>query len=487
MNILRGLTRKQIITYSVVASVIVAALAVTAYVNNYFHTYPEELVSVDSLCESKPDSAILLLSELSAKQYRSKSDRMYYALLKIKASNNLYEPQKDSTIFRIVDYFDKYGDNNKKCEAYYYLGKYYIEHNDAPYALKCFQTALDLSDNKTSLRFKSKVFNQSGWLFFDQGLYRDALLMYKKSYSCDAMLKDTTNMINSLRDIAQTYMYMGNSDKSLALLSKAYKISSLYKDKELSGSIVIVLASKYLDSGKFNEANKLLPNLYASASYDELKSPAYCTIARIYEIQGAKDSVYYYSKSLLSVGTVYAKVSALRNLAKYYSYIGNKVEENNCLDKYFVYSDSLRENLAADAVAKIHSLYDYGLREKENIELRQNNKERTYVFILSLAIFIFLSYAFVMKRKKKIFELKQVNEHMASLYYAACEDKKHSLELKSEEIQELNDRISELSLKNFNEVKKYQDEVIKLKNALDESIKNSKKEKEKIESTRWRN
>lgn len=482
MNILHNLTKKQTILSSIVVSILVVALIVATFAFSCRHVYPQELVAIDSLCESKPDSARLLLDRLSAKEYSSESGRMYYALLKIKAANNLYEPQRDSTIFHVVDYFDKYGDKGKRREAYYYLGKYYVEYNDAPYALKCFQIAMDLSDDKTPLLFKSKVFNQSGWLFFDQGLYKDALLMFKKSYSCDTVLNDTANMINSLRDIAQTYMYMGNSEKCIALLGKAYKLSSSYNDKELCGSIVIVLASRYLDLGKFSEAYKLLPDLYASASYDILKSPAYCTIASIYESEGSKDSVYYYSKLLLSVGTVDAKVSALKKLVKYYSYIGNNVEANKSLDRYFAYSDSLRDNLAAGAVAKLHSLYDYGLREKENSELKQNNREHTYVFIFSLALFIFLSFAFMLQRKKKIFELRQVNEHMASLYYAACEGNKHFLELKSEEIQDLNDRINKLSSENFDELKKYQDEVIKLKNVLNESIKNSRNEKKQIES-----
>jgi len=92
MNILHNLTRKQILIYSIAASVIVATLAVVIFSVNFHHTYPKELVAIDSLCDSKPDSVRLLLRTLSANEYRSEPDRMYYDLLKIKVANNLYEP-----------------------------------------------------------------------------------------------------------------------------------------------------------------------------------------------------------------------------------------------------------------------------------------------------------------------------------------------------------------------------------------------------------
>ena len=95
-----------------------------------------------------------LLEGMPKEVMEGDANRMYYGLLKIKAANNLYMVQKDSTIFHIVDYFEDSGDKEKLRDSYYFLGKYYVEHNDAPQALKCFQTALDMSDEKTPLAFR---------------------------------------------------------------------------------------------------------------------------------------------------------------------------------------------------------------------------------------------------------------------------------------------------------------------------------------------
>ena len=169
------------------------------------HSYPRELVVADSLCETNPDSAEALLHRMPDSVLAAKPDRMYYDLVRIKASNNLYEPQKDSTIFRIVDFFESYGDKEKLCQAYYYQGKYYVQHNDAPQALKCFQKALDMSDDNTLLTFKSKIYSQSGTIFLDQNLFetpgavtQKRAAIYKKIFKEKGSSKDFDTYIKSL-------------------------------------------------------------------------------------------------------------------------------------------------------------------------------------------------------------------------------------------------------------------------------------------------
>ena len=85
-------SRKQIVALSV-AALAIAAIAIAAIsVCCSHHTYPRELVVADSLCETNPDSAEALLHRMPDSVLEAKPDRMYYDLLHIKASNNLYEP-----------------------------------------------------------------------------------------------------------------------------------------------------------------------------------------------------------------------------------------------------------------------------------------------------------------------------------------------------------------------------------------------------------
>ena len=265
---------------------------------------------------------------------------MYYDLLKIKVANNLYEPQKDSTIFRVVDYFDDYGDKDKQREACYYLGKYYEEHNDATYALKCFQNALDLSDENTPLAFMSKVYNQSGGLFLDQNMFTDALVMYRNSFVCDSVLNDSVNIVNSMRDIAQVYKFLNRMHECEAILLNAYRLSVKLNNQELKNSVAIVLSSIYLKKNELNKSKAFLMDLLKSKDKTIL-SPAYSTVIDIYDKEGKCDSVYFYSKKLMSMGTVYAKEYASRKLVEYYASRSDYGKTLYYLNCYKCFSDSV--------------------------------------------------------------------------------------------------------------------------------------------------
>ena len=215
------LTRKQIYILSAALSAVLLIAVVATFRSCRPHTYPAELVAADSLCDSNADSAAVVLSRLERSGGYDGADRMYLDLLKVKLTNNLYEPQKDSTIFRVVDYFEDMGDRERLCQAYYYQGKYYMQHNDAPQALKSFQQAIDNIDSKTITSFDSRVYNQAGRIFLIQDLYDDALAMYKESFACDSAMNDTVNMVHSLRDISLAYKYLEKYDSSEFCLKRA--------------------------------------------------------------------------------------------------------------------------------------------------------------------------------------------------------------------------------------------------------------------------
>lgn len=468
MNILHNLTKKQTILSSIVASVIVVALAVATFAFNFHHVYPKELVAIDSLCESKPDSAWLLLGRLSVNKYSSESDDMYYSLLKIKAANNLYEPQRDSTIFYVVDYFDKYGDKDKRREAYYYLGKYYVEHNDAPYALKCFQIALDLSDDKTPLSFKSKVYSQSGTLFMLQDMNIYALDFYKKSFSCDSVLNDTMNMIHGLRDIGQVYRHMNQADSCELFLNRAYTLAATLGNRYLEHTISLSMISLYIDGNKIQRALNLLKKTLPYADKNTV-SPAYSAAMEIYNKIHSDDSVFVYCKKLLSVGTLSAKEKSLVVMIDYYLKSNDLNNVVKCLKMYRAVSDSLRNADSEEAIAKMNALYNYSLREKEIASLALKNKERTFYSILLFILLVLLFVLYVLFRcrsRARYSRLNSLYEHLGNMYNDAHEQSEAQILLKDKRISELTEQMEMLDTKRALETDNYKRIIIELNLAL---------------------
>ena len=446
------LTRRQTAMFAVAAVVLVIAVAAAVYSCRFNHTYPKELTAIDSLCESRPDSAMALLEGMPKEVMEGDADRMYYGLLKIKAANNLYMVQKDSTIFHIVDYFEDSGDKEKLRDSYYFLGKYYVEHNDAPQALKCFQTALDMADDKTPLSFKSKVYSQSGTLFLEQDMFDDAIAMYRNSYVCDSLSKDTINMINGLRDIAQAYLISGeNKGEMIQILEKAYSLSLRKRVFPLMHSIAVVLAAEYVNSNRLNEAATLLDCVLNKDVESVDCSAIYCLAAKFYERLGQRDSMAYYCHKLMSIGDLYAKEYASDRLMVYYSISGNLDKVRYYININRQLTDSVRTENSTATVARINSLYNYGLREKENILLKTANIEKNYVMAVSVLISIIV-IIFILclneRNKKKCLEYEQVNGRLKELCDSLTENYKKSDKLQKDKISELEAALDQASSHN---------------------------------------
>ena len=415
MNIIPELSRRQIkILYVATFVIIVLAVSCLCFC---CHSYPQRLVYIDSLCDSLPERAKALLKSVPAKDIKTKADCMYYDLLKIKASNNLYEPQIDSTVFRVADYFENHGDKTKRRDAYYLLGKYFVEHNDAPQALKWFQTALDISDDDTPLAFKSKVYSQSGTLLFYQNLYDDALEMYEQSFKCDSMLKDTVNMIHGMRDIAQTYRYLEKPNKAVNILNRALNLSDAIHNDELRQGVILVLSSQYVSIGKAKEARELLLQ-YIHSMNIECYSPAYSILAKAYELEGKMDSSFCYDKKLMAIGTVYAKEEASRRLVAYYTETCDLDKIRYYIKRNKLYSDSIQKMSVSESVATAHSLYNYNLKEREIARLNKDVNERTIFVVVSVFIVILLVlilFYITERNKQRCMRLELLNEHLKAL------------------------------------------------------------------------
>lgn len=466
--------RNIVIIATTIGISVVAIIAFIIY--HHSHNYRHELTEIDSLCETNPEKAIRMLSHVSQDTLVSETNSMYYKLLKIKADNNLYKQQKDSTIFQIVDFFEHYGDKEKLSQGYYYQGKYFIQHNDAPQGLICFQKVTNLWDKNTSLTFKSKVYNQIGNIFLGQNLYDQALTMFNKSFQCDSILRDTVKIIHSMRDMAQTFRHLGRNDNSMILLNKAYILSNKKNNIFLKKTIALSLIALYLSENKIDKAYKIYSNNLVEVE-KSIQSPTYSSAIIIYNELGKLDSVYKYCNKLLSVGNPDGKQFALENLLDYYSTKGDLHKVRITLKKYKELSDTVRVKNTAETILKINSLYNYNMIEKENTTLKMEAKEKVYTFVvitMALLLLCFMMFYQREKSKKKYIKTKFMHEHLEQLYKTACCQYESNLHLKEKEIANLMEKIEFMNGNTTEEIDK-----MHIYEILREKIKSNKKLSEK--------
>lgn len=447
------------------------------------HSYPADLSMADSLCRTNPDSAVAYIKALSKKYANSSDgyDRNYYLLLTVKAANNAYKPLKDSTIFRVMDFYEKANDTEKLCQSYYYVGKHLVQENDAPQALKYFQKSLDLTDEKTPVYFKSCLYNQSGQLFEKQEMYDDALQMYKQSYTCDSLLRDTVNMIYSMTDIAVLYNFKRKYRTGVSILEKAYSLSKGVDDVILQKSLTQSLAAAYFNVNNQKRA-KLFLDKTLQGVIPEIESPAYAIAIDIYNKENNVDSVIYYSNLLLRKGTIYAKQKAARNLLKYYSSKNDVRTAAKYLNMYVAFSDSVNKINAVDKVAKMHYTYNYNLRENENKLLKSEATiSRLTIVAVSLSgiLIVLLCIYLLQKSRMKLLRYIHLNEQLERLRAEAIRNGEKEVKNMEKELSLLQDEINRLNERHYNEKAKYED----MKRLVDKIKKNMSETYEESDNT----
>lgn len=392
--------------------------------------YPQCLLVADSLVGVNPDSAISLLRSVKKDMLVQPEEvRMYYHLLCIKADDKAYIPlESDSLILSILHYYIEKNDKKHLPEAYYYAGRTFRSLGDAPQALSYFNKALDILENDSCYELRSLLNSQIGYILFDQGIGDEARKVYGQAYQWSALKKDTVSMVYDLRDIASTYSDVGVMDSALIFYNKAYELACILENHRLMNMVQSQIARVYKKMGEYDLAMKALrPSLLTVD--DRIKSAIYSIAADIHYMIGEKDSAFYYYNELLDFGTLHAKTDAYWHLAEFALEEGQAQKAKDYLEQYMIGIDSVWESVDAENVRKIHSLYNYTLRERENNRLKaENEQEKLYAGCFAIGSIIvllcFISYFQYSRRKHtrlklQLIQLEQIKEeqYQKSIYF----------------------------------------------------------------------
>lgn len=374
----------------------------------------KQLTNIDSVADTDAELALNMLDSIAPyMKNATEASRNYYELLKIKAQDKAYITQtSDSTITRLVEYYENKGDKRLLPKAYYYAGRIYRKLHDATQAVKYFNMA-ETSAKKYSKDTKllANIYAQAGYTLRYQEFHKRSLIKFINAYKTDKINNDTCNMVLSLRDIADTYRNLENPYKALEYFNIAKRLASTLDDKSYASSIKDQMASLYLYELK--DADKALKLLKESDLYrDSIEiSPALSIYSELYRITGKEDSALMCYKKLLKYGNIYGRQGAYDGLTRHRIKSGKNKEAYRYFELYMNISDSIRKLNASDAVAKYLALYDYSIRDEQNKELKlknQQEKSKTTIFVITsiLLATILISTIMLYRKRFEIINLK---------------------------------------------------------------------------------
>lgn len=369
--------------------------------------YRRELKEADSIASVDSERAMTMLDSMRPVMTDApEHELMYYRLLRIKASDKAYiEHETDTVILPLVEYYETKGDKRLLSEAYYYAGNTYRDMNDAPRALEYYQKAINVLPDY-DIKFRSSLCFRMARIFLNQALYRQAIEMYKKTYECDKRLNDSVRIIYTLCDLAYTYNKIPENDSSIYYYDKAYRLAKQINNDNAKINVLGQMASFYIDKGDYEKAKECLtPALQIDDSPN--LSPDYAMALKICMGTGQYDSAYFYGKELLNIGTIYAKQTASRCLTELYMMrkdYGNALKHLKLFNEY---TDSVKNITATESVSRMNSLYNYNLREKENLMLKAENSRNLSIIAIVTAVCcvvlsVFVTYIYRNRQRQKV-------------------------------------------------------------------------------------
>ena len=367
--------------------------------------YPQVLQEADSLASACPDSAVALLHGLRAEMAEERrAVQMYYRLLCIKAQDKAYIPHtSDSAVLSVLHYYEERKDRRHLPEAYYYAGRVCRDLGDAPQALDYFDKALEAMPRDGMLPLRSKVLSQMGTLFYRQGMYPEALEMYKGSLKSDSVLGDSVGIIANRLNMSLSYKSLGKQDSMRIFALSAHLLNRNMQRPPHTGDIENRLAWAYLCEQQYDSARLFLREALQNSN-DRNKDAIYTTAGLFHQALGNSDSAVWYYQHLLHETSTYVRQVAYGNLAQLALAQNNPQKALHYLYEHNLCADSIQKITNTEGIRKVYALYNYQLREKENARLREANARKTQNIVylaLGAGLLLVGSGAFYRKRKKQ--------------------------------------------------------------------------------------
>lgn len=358
--------------------------------------------SVDSLLESKPDSAYSLLESVSDIESMPTSQQAEYALLLTQAMDKNMIPYVNDSIIKVaVDYYKRSEDLHKRANAFYYQGRVYQDLGDDVAAVEAFLAALDVVGEHDESKFSLLVNANLGNCYASQGLYVRAMERARKAYSIGLKVGEKKDYAFLLRDIGNAYLFLNNPDSALNYYHQALSISYEAKDSLWSSTFLLDIAHFYNDRSEFEEANN-----YVSRSIE--LSPQDQDLSFHYQLKGTvlghlqlNDSASYYlhlsiegSSLYFNAATNYALYTLARTTKDYESAV-------DYVDNYIVLADSIQTLYQRSEITKLMNNYALESHKKE-VTVKQQ-RFMLYLVIAFLALFTISVYVFFLfdRRKKQ--------------------------------------------------------------------------------------
>ena len=367
------------------------------------------------------------------------SRQMHEALMQAKAQNENFEPfTTDSTMLRVVDYYDSHGTANEQMLAHYLLGCVYRDLGDAPRALECYYDAVskaDTTDADCDFQRLSRIYGQMAELFYNQRSPQYAketsLHAIRMAWKC----KDTLSVLNFYVNLTPIYYLTGRYDSVLHIGQESYNIHMKLGYEKQAYAVLPSLFATYLNNGQYDKAKPLMDlfETKMNLSDDSVNTSKkrilfYYYKAKYYNGINKVDSALYFYKKFLnnSNKSVYYE-NAYKGLMEVY----HKLGKPDSVMKYSLLfanaNDSACLISSAEEINRANALYNYNASRRQ-AKIKEQEAERyrnsMLLFCLLGCLIAFIITLYIIRQKKRIKKAEAIYKDTLNKYKETAFDLK---------------------------------------------------------------
>jgi len=419
---------KKLFTISILVLIIIAisigCTSSSSGSKSSFEISPQ-LKRLDSLMQSRPDSALMILLSLDKAcllptgcddLVSRTANACVGALLLSEAlyktdnpQDGLVETHGRASLQTAMRYFDslmqRYPNNDDiimfSARAHYMNGVGFYENDSVIEACKEYLHTLEIMEDhfeeKDLVEYKAKfmglTYTRLGEVYYYYGiaqatveLYKNALLYFNRTHNY--------NLANTYRHIGGSYRYYNNNDSALHYYREAIRLAKKQNNITIYGASLSESAPIYYNMGYKDSAFLLIKKALSLPIVDDARLAQYYTLGLLFEEECQYDSaIFYLEKSLRRIN--YATQTASADLLmKCCQAIGDTTKAQYYKSIYGNNFSQFRNNSIIETeLVKIYETYKVNrLQIINNINVKSRTKQTVLILFSILIVIITMFY-----------------------------------------------------------------------------------------------
>ena len=320
-----------------VAVVVLAACHRPAETRRDTSIQSSELLAVDSLLWTQPDSALTCLMAC----YDTVGDRHYANLLLAELLyKNDYEQTNRTELLAAVAYYDSVSDPFLAARAHYINGVGYYERDSVVPACEQYLKAVEIMEEHFTekelvgqkAKFMALTYNRLGSFFSEQFMMQPSINCFERSlHFCTIEPTSPQGVSKTLYLIGKQYDKLNETDKAREYYLSAIKEAPSHNTPFYRDILVYKALCDYQTIGDIAQTLNVLKQTFEQAANEDERLTRSFVIGAILSEEGMFDSaLYYLTPVFANEENLNRKIQATEYLRVIYDSLGNKEELGVC-------------------------------------------------------------------------------------------------------------------------------------------------------------